>query len=301
MKVVLKDFFIENDETYYVITIENKMLEWNVRKRFSQFIYLYGELHRLYPEFEIPKLDKQIIGFKQDKRNEDLRRFLGFVVGNFTLSGSNPFLKFLYTDIFVDTLNDFLSITKHKQKEYVKNFLAEPKINNYKNYITTLENQIMEIIEHKKSILAQLNTYSARVNQLEPENNSFRLQMCSLNAENSEYKRIYENNKKTIQDLNESISSVQQELENYLNQIRDLEYLNKQFRQKMEKAEEELRRSNQIIRELERQKIEQHNEISSLKMFMPSAPPMPDNEQNFYYSSGGSSYRESLSRPPSLK
>ena len=83
MKLQLKDFYSENDEVYYHITIEMKSLEWNVKKRFSHFYILYNELHQLYPDFPIPKLEKQInfgkLMLNQQKRKEQLNKFLKYL------------------------------------------------------------------------------------------------------------------------------------------------------------------------------------------------------------------------------
>lgn len=297
MKIVLKDFFIENEETYYVLLIEHKMLEWQIKKRFSQFYGLYLELHRLYPELSIPKLDKQFLGFNQDKRNLQLNNFIDFLSKNFVLSATNHFQKFILCDIFLEHIEDFLSITKHKQKEYVKNFLSDTKITNYKNYITSLENQMLEVIEHKKTIINQLNINATRLNQLDIENGDLRLKNSSTVAENMELRKIYENNKSTIRDLTESIELVHTELDSNLNQIKDLECMNKQFRLKIDRLEEEIKNIHNKNIQLEKSNSLLQNEIINYKLYIPSAPPMPMD----YSSSNSSHYSDNLSRPPSLK
>ena len=169
--------------------------------------------------------------------------------------------------------------------EYVKNFLSDSKISNYKNYITSLENQNMEIIAHKKNILEQLGEVTERFQKVDDENNKNRLTICSLTAENNELRKIYENNKNNNRELLDMIALTNKEIESSHNQIIDLECSNKEFRKRCDVLESEKRSLYSRIDELTKINQQFEKDFEPIyKLYPPSAPPMPDGFPNHYKS-----------------
>ena len=134
MKISFIEFKPIDKDIYYIFYIEYRGFEWHIRKRFSNFHSLYLELVKKYER--VPKIEKTLLSVDYTKRLDDIVAFINYIVYNFSrFKSENYIMNFFYSDIFVNSVDDFISINKNKQREYVKNFLMEPKISNYKKQV----------------------------------------------------------------------------------------------------------------------------------------------------------------------
>ena len=280
MKISFIEFKPIDKDIYYIFYIEYRGFEWHIRKRFSNFHSLYLELVKKYER--VPKIEKTLLSVDYTKRLDDIVAFINYIVYNFCrFKSENYIMDFFYSDIFVNSVDDFISINKNKQREYVKNFLSDSKVANYKNYITTLENQIVEIVDKKRELLKNLEENSVKLNKIEEEYFSIKLRLVSIEAENKELRRIYETQKSSNKDLSDLANLFHEDCNNYLDKISQLESLNKEFRHKYEITLAKLEEAQKISTKPKEEPYSNY--------LTPSAPPMPDY------------YRLSLSNPPSLK
>ena len=100
-KVVETSFFTSNYITYEIITIINENLNWTVRRRYSDFLWLRTTLCNHFPRFFIPPIPGKRYGARRfqadfvEKRMHFLNEFLSNLITSETFKASEPLVSFL--------------------------------------------------------------------------------------------------------------------------------------------------------------------------------------------------------------
>ena len=104
----LKGFFMKT--IYYTFLIENKELEINKRRRYTDFEWLRKTLLRLYPGYYIPPLPLKTLNVNKPEKIEyyqrSLQRFIDGILEDKLLKNSS----LVYLFIFTEKENDLLSL-----------------------------------------------------------------------------------------------------------------------------------------------------------------------------------------------
>ena len=149
-KPVETGFFTSNYITYEVLTSE---VNWAVRRRYSDFVWLRETLCKFYPRMFVPPMPSKKIGSRRfevdfvEKRMKFLTKFMANVMENETFKASEPLIAFLsMTDRsqFEMKMRELTSFTPSMYIEDIKNIQGKVYISNEDNtnekYYTNINN-----------------------------------------------------------------------------------------------------------------------------------------------------------------
>ena len=149
-KPVETGFFTSNYITYEVLTTE---VNWGVRRRYSDFVWLRDTLCKFYPRMFVPPMPSKKIGSRRfevdfvEKRMKFLTKFMANVMENETFKASEPLTAFLsMTDRsqFEMKMRELTSFTPSMYIEDIKNIQGKVYISNEgdtnEKYYTNINN-----------------------------------------------------------------------------------------------------------------------------------------------------------------
>ena len=147
----IKGFFMKT--IYYTFLIENKELNINKRRKYSDFEWLRKTFCRLYPGYYITPLPLKSINVnkpdKIEKYMRDLQRFVDGILEDNLLKNSSLFYLFLSSEKesdLINLMNKFDEVKKPRDLQYF--FTREGKINlDYKILNQNNKNKLIKIKE----------------------------------------------------------------------------------------------------------------------------------------------------------
>ena len=172
-KVIETSFFTSNYITYEIITVINEDLNWTVRRRYSDFLWLRTTLCNHFPRFFIPPIPGKRYGARRfqadfvEKRMHFLNEFLSNLITSETFKASEPLIS-------------FLSIIDRMQFESKMRELSSYIPSQYVEDIRTLDGKLLISCDDDQNEKYYLNI-----------NNYFKLQDQLLGRLNNNLKMFY--------------------------------------------------------------------------------------------------------------
>lgn len=149
-KPVETGFFSSNYITYEVVTTD---VDWAVRRRYSDFVWLRATLCKFYPRMFVPPLPSKKIGSRRfevdfvEKRMKFLTKFMLNLLENETFKASEPLVAFLSMgdrNQFEAKMKELTSFTPSMYIEDIKNITGKlyisSEIEGNEKYYTNINN-----------------------------------------------------------------------------------------------------------------------------------------------------------------